>query len=75
VLTTHVLPFCAANLRGGKAGALKDGAPPDGGDDPDFRCLVRATDGKRKFSTAVRASSTRSRGPRRARAVARVRCH
>ena len=34
----------------------KDGAPPDGGDDPDFRCLVRATDGKRKFSTAVRAA-------------------
>ena len=56
----------AANLRAGKAAAAKDGAPPDGGDDPDFRCLVRATDGKRKFSTAVRAA----RAPR----VPRPRC-
>lgn len=43
-------------MRAGKAdAAAAEGGAADGGDNPDFRCLVRATDGKRKFSTAVRA--------------------
>ena len=56
----------AANMRPakGKAAALPDGEPPDGGDSADYRCLVRATDGKRHFSTAVRrAALPRSLAP------------
>jgi hypothetical protein len=41
-------------MKAGKGAAAPEGAA-DGGDSADFRCLVRATDGKRKFSTAVRA--------------------
>jgi len=56
-------------MRAGKAdAAAAEGGAADGGDNPDFRCLVRATDGKRKFSTAVRAPA--SRGAARLRALA-----
>jgi hypothetical protein len=54
-------------MRAGRAAAPAEGEAADGGDAADFRCLVRATDGKRKFSTAVR-------GPARAAAARRAAC-
>lgn len=48
-------PSCAANMKPppkkGKEPAAAQG--PDGGDSAEHRCLVRATDGKKKFSTVV----------------------
>jgi hypothetical protein len=50
-------------MRAGRAAAPAEGEGADGGDAGDFRCLVRATDGKRKFSTAVRGSARAAAWP------------
>ncbi len=65
-------------MRPGKRGKVAvdsapEGVPVDGGASADYRCLVRATDGTRKFSTAVRTRSGRHALSARADASTRLR--